>query len=44
MDTQVNYFAHNFALQQAAVTPAADECIFYAGADYTGAFVSVKGY
>ena len=43
METQVDYFAHNFALRQTVVTPAADECIFYEYSDYRGAFVRVKG-
>ena len=44
METQVDYFAHNFALRQTVVTPAADECIFYERSFYGGASVSVKGY
>ena len=43
MYTEVNYTAHNPPLQ-AAATPAADECIFYRDAWYTGPSVSIKGY
>ena len=43
MDTEVNHTAQNPPFQ-AAVIPAADECIFYLDDWYRGRSVSIKGY